>query len=219
MRNFDDDYEIEAIEKCSRALMKLDDRTKIRVIKYLLDKFGLIAQTEEPKPQEVVNNIIHNQQNNLVLAEPKNIGNSTNGVSNFLPSGNYMALKDVLIKNLAKSEPELMVVIGYYNSNFGKDTFTKQSILDSYRDNNIFSLNRRKNLGQNLSSLIKKSLFSTITDEELAISSEGCEYAQSILNGQSTTKKRKPRLRKAKTNKNSIEGEILLGEDNEEIDE
>lgn len=198
MRHYDDDYEIEAIEKCSRALMRLDDKTKIRVIRYLLDKFGLIAETDS-QPQEVVNNIIHNQQNNLVLTEPKASGALTNGNSSFIPSGNFMALKDVLIKNLAKSEPELMVVIGYYNSAFGKETFTRQSILDSYRENNISTENRRKNLGQNLNSLIKKSLFSTITDDELAITPDGCEYAQNILSGNSTTKKRKPRLRKAKS--------------------
>lgn len=219
MRNFDDDYEIEAIEKCSRALMKLDDRTKIRVIKYLLDKFGLIAQTEEPKPQEVVNNIIHNQQNNLVLAEPKAIPSSPNGNSNFLSSGSYMALKDVLIKNLAKSEPELIVVVGYYNSSFGKSTFTRQSILDSYRDNGIMSEGRRKNLGQNLNSLIKKSLLSTITDDELAITPEGCEYALNVLSGNSTTKKRKPKPKKTKNSKSSTGEEILSGESNEDVDE
>lgn len=205
MRHFDDDYEIDAIEKCSRALIKIDDKAKIRVVRYLLDKFGLIAQTEESKPQEVINNIIHNQQNNLVLAEPKTIASPSNGNSGFLPSGHYMALKDVLIKNLAKTEPELIVVVGYYNSSFGKNTFTRQSILDSYRDNGIMSENRRKNLGQNLNSLIKKSLLSTITDDELAITTEGCDYAQNILNGNSTTKKRKPRIKKGKSQKSTNE--------------
>jgi len=214
MKHFDDDYETDAIDKCSRALLRLDDKTKIRVIKYLLDKFGLLAETT-PQPQEVVNNIIHNQQNNLVLAEPKNIDNT----ANLLSSGNNIALKDVLIKNLAKSEPELMIVIGYYNSKFGQDTFTKQSIIDSYRDNNISTLSRRKNLGQNINSLIKKSLFNTITDEELSISAEGIEYAQSILSGNSTTKKRKPKPRKSKASKNSEEEsspEEDLAETNEE---
>lgn len=207
MRHYEDDYEIEAIEKCSRALMRLDDKTKIRVIRYLLDKFGLIAQTES-QPQEVVNNIIHNQQNNLVLAEPKVPNALPNGNSGLIPSGTFIALKDVLIKNFAKSEPELMVVIGYYNSAFGKETFTRQSILDSYRENNISTENRRKNLRQNLNSLIKKSIFSTITDDALSITPEGCEYAQNILSGNSTTKKRKPKLRKAKSPKETNDGVV-----------
>ncbi len=217
MRQFDDDYEIEAIDKCARALMRVDDRTKIRVVKYLLEKFGLIAQTEAA-PQEVVNNIIHNQQNNLVLAEPKITNNLSNGISNFLPPGSHMVLKDILIKGLAKSEPELMVVIGYYNSNFGKSAFTKQSILDSYKDNNITTENRRKNFVANLNSLIKKSLFNTITDDELSISAEGCEFARNILSGNSTTKKRKPKLRKAKSVK-GLDDEISNEEINDDINE
>jgi hypothetical protein len=199
MRQFDDDYEIEAIEKCSRALVRLDDKTKIRVIRYLLDKFNLIAQSE-PQAKEVVNQNIQYQQNNLVLAEPKDIGDLSNN-NPFLSTGNFIALKDVLIRNLAKSEPELLVVIGYYNSQFGKATFTRQSILDSFRDNNIMSENRRKNLGQNLNSLIKKSLINSITDDELSITPEGCEYANSILSGNSQTKKRKPRAKKPRTGK------------------
>ena len=221
MRNFDDDYEIEAIDKCSRALIRLDDKTKIRVIRYLLDKFGLIAepQPENTRPQEVVNNIIHNQQNNLVLAEPKT--SERLGSPNMLAPGQFIALKDVLIKSLTKSEPELMVIIGYYNSNYGKTTFTRQSIWDSYRDNNILSENRRKNFGQNLNSLIRKSYFSSITDEEFSISQEGCEYAQNILSGNSTTKKRKPRIpKKNKSLKNAGEEETIIENENlEGIDE
>lgn len=210
MRHLEDDYEIEAIDKCSRALVRLDDKTKIRVIRYLLDKFNLIAQTE-PQAKEVVSQNIQYQQNNLVLAEPNDINNLPSN-SPFFSTGNFIALKDVLIRNLAKSEPELLVVIGYYNSQFGKSTFTRQSILDSFRDNNIMSENRRKNLGQNLNSLIKKSLINSITDDELSITPEGCEYANNILSGTSQTKKRKPRTKKARTGKTTIET------NNEELD-
>lgn len=208
MRHFDEDFETDAIEKCSRALFRLDDRAKIRVIKYLLDKFGLLADTELKK-QEVSNTVIHNQQNNLVLAEPNQTNSFSSSVNRALSSGNYVALKDVLIRNLSKSEPELILVIGYYNSDFGKGTFTKQSILDSYRENNIYTQTRRKNLMSNLGSLIKKSLFNTITDEELSISQDGCETALNILNGNSTTKKRKPRIGKRnKSSKNANEDNL-----------
>ncbi len=205
MRHLDDDYEIEAIDKCSRALIKLDDKTKIRVIKYLLDKFNLIAQTEPQK--EVVSQNIQYQQNNLVLAEPKDLGN-LQSCDSFLNPTNIIALKDVLIRNLAKTDPEHLVVIGYYNSQYGKSTFTRQSILDSFKENNIMSENRRKNLGSNLNSLIKKSLINSITDDELAITPEGCEYAKNVLSGNSQTKKRKPRIKKPKTVKQSDNSEI-----------
>lgn len=204
----DNNYDVEAIEKCSNALVKLDDKTKIRVIKYLLDKFGLIAESEA-QTREVVNQNIQYQQNNLVLTEPKKMQLSS-GSTAFLNSSNFISLKDILIKNLTKTEPELLVVIGYYNSNFGKESFTRQSILDSLKDNNIMSESRRGNLTKNLQSLIKNSYIKSITNDDFSVTQEGCEYANNILNGNSTTKQRKPRLKKGKKGKQT---------DNEEINE
>ena len=44
MSNFDDeDLEIEAIAKCAKALSRLDNESKTRVIRYLLDKYGFIV--------------------------------------------------------------------------------------------------------------------------------------------------------------------------------
>lgn len=198
MRQFDDDYEIEAIEKCSRALAKLDDRTKIRVIRFLLDKFGLIAQTGTPEKKDVVNQNIQYQQNNLVLVEPEKVSNISNASHGF-SGGTTIAIKDVLIKGLTKTETELLLIVCFYNSSFGSSAFPRQSILESLRENGIFTELRSKNLSQNLISLIKKSFLSTITDDELAITPEGIEQAKNILSGNSTTKKRKQRLKKAKT--------------------
>lgn len=221
MRQFDDDYEIDAIDKCSRALSKLDDRTKIRVIRFLLDKFGLIAQTEQvvkPEKNDTVSQNIHYQQNNLVLVEPEKLPGITSASHAFI-DGNVIAIKDVLIKGLTKTEPELILIISLYNSSFGKHTFSRQSILDSYRDNGVMTELRRKNLSGNLSSLIKKSYLSTITEEELAITPEGIEHAKNVLSGNSTTKKRKPRVKKYKSSKISIPEEDEQAETSDEINE
>lgn len=217
MRQFDDDYEIEAIDKCSRALAKLDDRTKIRVVRFLLDKFGLIAQTEASEKKDIVNQNIQYQQNNLVLVEPERANNISNTNVGF-SGGITIAVKDILIKGLTKTETELILIICFYNSSFGKSAFPRQSILDSFRENGIFTELRRKNLSSNLNSLIKKSFLSTITDEELAVTPEGVEHAKNILNGSSTTKKRKPRLKKSKGERQNIEGEESIAEivENEE---
>ncbi|MFN0118586.1 MAG: hypothetical protein ACKVQC_09890 [Elusimicrobiota bacterium] len=207
-RHIEEDFETDTIEKCSRALSRLDDKSKIRVIKYLLDKFGLLVHPENPS-NGVINQNIQYQQNNLVLAEPKEIEAIPVSPSNSFSKTGQIALKDVLIKGLTKTEPELLTIIGYYNSNFGQATFTRQSILDSYKDNAISTEIRRKNLSQNLTSLIKKSVFNTITEEELSISQEGCDSAINILNGNSTTKRRKLRPKKSRISKNSGEENSL----------
>ena len=149
-RHFEEDYEIEAMDKCSRALSRIDDKAKIRVIRFMLDKFGLLVQTEN-QAKEVVNQNIQYQQNNLVLAEPKD--NSTFPTNNFINKGNNLNLKDIVIKGMTNSEPELLLIICYYNSNFGQGTFTRQSLSDAYKENTIYSENRKKNLTSNINSL------------------------------------------------------------------
>lgn len=216
MRHFEDDYETEAIEKCSRALSRLDDRAKIRVIRYMLDKYGLLAATE-PQKQEVANTIIHNQQNNLVFAEPKDLPNGVNSSVGLL-SGNFQAIqmKDVLIKGLTKSEPEVILIVCYINSNYGKDSFTRQSILDTLRDHKVYSNSRRKSLTLSLNSLTKKLYISSLTDDELMITEIGRETSINILNGNSTTKKRKPRTKKSKTSNQESNNIQEIDEANDE---
>lgn len=199
MRHFEEDYESEAIERCSRALAKLDDRAKIRVIKYMLDKYGLLAATE-PQKQEVANTIIHNQQNNLVLAEPKDLPNGISSQSGLLSGSNRtFQMKDVIIKGLTKSEPEVILLVCYINSNYGKDSFTRQSIYDTLREHKIYSESRRKGMTAYLNSLTKKLYISSLTEDELMLTELGHETSINILNGASTTKKRKPRLKKPKS--------------------
>lgn len=216
MRHFEDDYETEAIEKCSRALSRLDDRAKIRVIRYMLDKYGLLAAIE-PQKQEVANTIIHNQQNNLVLAEPKDFPSGVNSSAGLL-SGNFQAIqmKDVLIKELTKSEPEVILIVCYINSNHGKDSFTRQSILDTLRDHKVYSDSRRKALTGSLNSLTKKLYISSLTDDELMITEIGLEASINILNGNSTTKKRKPRAKKSKTSNQESNNIQEIDESNDE---
>ncbi len=217
MRQFDEDYEIDALEKCSRALSKVDDRTKIRVIRFLLDKYGLLAQAaanDATEKKDVVNQNFHYQQNNLVLVEPEKVQQLGSPNQNFA-DGTVMSIKDVLIKGLTKSEPELMLIVSFHNSSFGENTFSRKSILDALRENGIYTEQRSKSLSAYLTSLIKKSYLSTITEEDLAITPEGIEHAKNILSGNSTTKKRKLRVKKAKNAKDmkTENGEVIENED------
>lgn len=216
MRHFEDDYETEAIEKCSRALSRLDDRAKIRVIRYMLDKYGLLAESE-PQKQEVANTIIHNQQNNLVLAEPKDLPSGMNGQNGFLQSNvGVIQMKDVIIKGLTKSEPQVILIVCFINSNSGRDSFTRQSILDTLREHKIYSDSRRKGMTAYLNSLIKQLLISRLTDDELMVTELGREASINILNGTSTTKKRKPRIKKTKASNQELNDLQDIDEVNDE---
>jgi len=215
-RHFDDDYEIEAMEKCSRALSRIDDKAKIRVIRFMLDKFGLLVQTEN-QAKDVVNQNIQYQQNNLVLAEPKDTG--TFASNNYINQTSNLKLKDIVIKGMTNSEPELLLIICFYNSNFGQGTFTRQSLLDAYKENGIFSENRKKNLTVTINSLIKKSFIATVNDEELSVTTNGIENSNIILSGSSISKKRKPRIKKAKNYKVEPSNTETLTDDEEQSTE
>lgn len=203
MRYPEDDLETEAIARCTKALTPLDDKTKIRVIKYLLERYNLLAQQEPEKKQDIINQTIQYQQNNLLLVEPEQVPSFEN--QSGFNSSSYPSLKDVLIRSLAKSEPELLLVLVFYASNYGRDTFGRQKILETYRDNGIYTELRNKGLSQNLKSLIKKFWIRTISDDEIALSPEGIEYVQEILKGNSSTKQRSPRSIKKKQKTKQIE--------------
>ena len=179
----------------------------------MLDKFGLLVQTEN-QSKEVVNQNIQYQQNNLVLAEPKDTG--VFSANNFINQGNNLKLKDIVIKGMTNSDPELLLIMCFYNSNFGQGTFTRQSLLDSYKENGIYSENRRRNLTQNINSLIKKSFIASVNDDELSVTTFGIESSNSILSGSSTSKKRKPRIKKVKQNKSELTNTEELTDDEEQ---
>lgn len=98
------------------------------------------------------------------------------------------SIKDILIKNYAKTEPDLAMVIAYYESNFGNDTFERQRFIEVYRENNLLNEQRSKNLTGIIKGLIRKSYIKTITDNTYLVLPEGIQQAEIIVSGKSTSK-------------------------------
>lgn len=114
--------------------------------------------------------------------------------------GDYPTLNDLVIKDYPKGEPEWILCYAFYSSNFGKSKFTKDDILQKYRENNRFTEQRGKNFGQNLGSCIKKDWIKSVNDEnaEFIMKDEGSKYALQIICGNSKSKERKAGKRKNK---------------------
>ena len=182
MATFDDDDDLEylAIGKCSKALTTLDNESRIRVIRYLLDKFGLIEQNSFIPKQTT-----QYQQENLAIEDRKQ--ERDNSFSNN-SAVDRPSIKDILIKNYAKTEPDLAMVIAYYESNFGNDTFERQRFIEVYRENNLLNEQRSKNLTGIIKGLIRKSYIKTITDNTYLVLPEGIQQAEIIVSGKSTSK-------------------------------
>lgn len=86
----------------------------------------------------------------------------------------------------------------------------------THLEHKVYSDSRRKALTVSLNSLTKKLYVSSLTDDELMITELGCEASINILNGNSTTKKRKPRIKKSKTSNQESNETQVIDEENDE---
>ena len=186
MSNFDDeDLEIEAIAKCAKALSRLDNESKTRVIRYLLDKYGFIDQSY--KPTVPTNQFIGTEKQ----LPPTNKETKVETI-NAEPAS--------ITKDNIPSLYELMIL--YYKSNNGTIPIERSSIMDAYREESIYTEGRNKNLSKNIDNLIQQSYISAITKTKFIITSAGIEQIQLIATGKSETKLRKPRNTKRKSPNN-----------------
>lgn len=185
MATFDDDDDLEylAIGKCSKALSVLDNESRIRVIRYMLDKFGLIEQNSFIPKQAAHTKTAYHHDKLAIEDRQQEVVNP--------PSNNFVkdkpSIKDILIKNYAKTEPDLALVIAYYESNFGNDSFERHRFVEVYKENNLMNDQRRKNLTSVIRGLIRKSYIKTITDNTFSVLTEGIKQAEAVIAGNSTS--------------------------------
>jgi hypothetical protein len=196
------DKEIEALAKCSESLKDLDDDSKYRVLKYLLERFGNINSPSQFTPNftNTTSVPIQNHQNeNQIVDIPKIVDSSPQ-------ENNYPSIKELLIKNYPKNEPEWILCFAFLSSNFGNDTFKKDDIIEKYKEANKWTNEAiRKNLSQNINACIKKDWIKDYTKDEFILKSDGIEYVKEVMNGNSTSKEVKRNTKKIKSNSESTE--------------
>lgn len=92
----------------------------------------------------------------------------------------YPTLKAVVIKNLSNSESEWVLVYAFYISNFGKETFSRQDIIDIHNQSN----RKNDNFVRDLSSYIKtnvKASYLNPLDNGYAILGKGLIKAKEVI--------------------------------------
>lgn len=183
------DKEIEAIAKCTELIKDLDDEAKVRVMKYLIERFGIGFQ----RNASFGSNEYSNQ-------EPKQIkGNNPEESVEYVEeetSDKYPTLKDLMIKDYPKTEAEWILCYAFYSSNFGNDTFKKDDIAEKYKENNRYTDSARANLGNNINACVKKDWIKSVNDTDFVMKSEGITYVKQVIAGNSIGKERKPTKRK-----------------------
>lgn len=91
----------------------------------------------------------------------------------------YPTLRAVGMKKLAGSEPEWVIVYSFYASNFGKDTFTRQQIVEKYKESGRTCDSTR--LSQNLTRTVQSGYLNPLTDK-FSILDLGIKKAIEIVN-------------------------------------
>jgi len=175
------ELEFDALEKCYKALSKLDDESKTRVIRYLLDKFKLINNGGDVLTRTVVS-----QPELIDKSDTEPIHVSGSVEENLIPS-----VFELVTKQYAKSEIDILLLVLYKMSKGNQDPINRSEVVGAYRDNNVYSDTRRKNVSANISALIRKSYITAPNNSSYALTPAGIEQVKLIAEGRSTTVSKK----------------------------
>lgn len=185
------DKEIEAIAKCTELIKELDDDSKVRVLKYLIERFGIGM----PKYQQT-SNLVTNRIQGASDLNQEDISETTYVDSDEM---DYPSLRDLVIKDYPKNESEWVLVYAFYSSKYGEDSFTRDDLLSEYDKSNRRTATRIKNLSQSISTGVKKDWIKSLNTKEYIFLDAGREYCKEILKGNSSGSTRK-RTKKSKNN-------------------
>lgn len=182
------DKEIEAIAKCTELIKDLDDDAKMRVIKYLIERFGIGTQ---PVNYPII-------PNNYQTTKAQ-ISEGNHQTTHFVDAEtvDYPTLKQLVIKNYPKNETEWVLCYAFFASKYGNETFKKDAIVEGYKESNRYTEINRKNLTNTFNGCIKKDWIKDINKDEFILKPDGVAYAKEVLKGNSTSKEVK-RTKKSK---------------------
>ncbi len=138
-----------------------------------------------------------------------------NGVANDSPQNStstapseknqqFQTLKAVAIKNLPSSEAEWIVVYAFYASNFGQDTFTREDIVNRYKESGRYDKSTRKNLTMYMNRAVQGGYINPLTDE-FSILGAGIDKAKEIIGRTSSATPRQRTTSKGKKDNNTDE--------------
>lgn len=189
------DVEINAMSECTDALTKLNDNAaRARVLQYLISRFEIIAPQSNYIPEVPNNNLVSmGQQQHLPIESPSE-PISTND------NEDYPILKDIVMKDLPKTEAEWILIFVFYASKFGKHPTTKDDIIREYKEVGKYSETNRKNLASNVARCVKNNWIKSLNKDSYIILDGGKDYITEILAGRSRGKTRTKTQSKRKTN-------------------
>lgn len=142
--------------------------------------------------------VIANQEHNL----PKQIATEkVYAEAEDVQTEEYPIMKEVVKKDLPKSESDWIMTYGFYASNYGEETFSEDDIKNGYDSTTRKTDSRMKNLSNNLKTLFGKSYIKYHNDTEMRFTDDGLVYIKKLVLGKSNRKSKKPTSSSTKVKK------------------
>ncbi len=135
--------------------------------------------------------------------QPHHDGKVTHPPAQHIDLKNFPPLNDIVLRNLPKSEAEWIAIYGYFASNGGKKTFTRDELWNQYKTSQRNTKGRRDNLTNNIKQAVSKSWISNISEDTFSLLDEGIAKAKEIVSREKAPKKRIIKSRNKKTAKES----------------
>lgn len=124
----------------------------------------------------------------------------------------YPTLKAVAMKNLPATETEWVVVYSFYSSNYGKDTFTRQNLIEKYDESSRLDSNKKKALSMYIKRAVQGNFINPLADT-FSILDNGIEKAKEIISRTSSSSPKSKSSSKAKKGNEdtAIENKVVNG--------
>ncbi|MFM7854503.1 MAG: hypothetical protein ACKO96_21910 [Flammeovirgaceae bacterium] len=94
----------------------------------------------------------------------------------------YPTMKEIVIRDLPKTEREWILIYALYVSELGTKSLRREDIMRMYEESNRKTDSRLANLSNNINNMIKSGQFKFLNDDEMLLTSSGIEMAKEILN-------------------------------------
>jgi len=194
------DRETEVLSKCTELLTEVDDNARFRIVKYLIERFGIMP-----------NNAVENNRNNFSNQSPQLVINANAHSFDYTEETNikeeYPTLITLKVKDFPKNETEWVLCYAFYVSDFGNKTFVKDGVIEKYKESNRYSNSTKANLSNNINACIKKDWIKDTPNGEFIFKETGISYVKEILSGNSISKEvkraKKPQKAKSTSTNNS----------------
>lgn len=126
------------------------------------------------------------------------VGTATTLKAHHLDIKGFPPLNDIVLKNLPKSESEWIAIYGYFASNMGKKTFTRDELWGQYKTSGRDTKGRNNNLTNNIKQAVSNGWLSNITEDTFSFLEDGIIKAKEIASREKAAKKRsvRPRVKK-----------------------